>query len=103
MFSSAYVQDVRLTDDKLIFINNEKRAEDEVLFNNGTGKIEKKANNIVSILFSSSTKQSLQGRKIRDFHNFSSPLFCYANFFYPTCFLLQLFPVHLAIRDCHCM
>ena len=37
------------------------------------------------------------------FSHFSSLLFCYANFFYPTCFLFQLFPVHLAIRVGHCM
>ena len=36
------------------------------------------------------------------FH-FSSFLFCYAIFFYPTCFLFQFFPVHLVVRVCHCL
>ena len=38
-----------------------------------------------------------------NFFHFSSLLFSYANFFYPTCFLFQLFPVHLAVRVCHCL
>ena len=37
------------------------------------------------------------------FFHFSSLLFCYANFFYPTCFPFQFFPVHLAVRVCHCL
>ena len=31
------------------------------------------------------------------------PSFLFANFFHPSCFLFQFFPVHLAVRVCHCL
>ena len=37
------------------------------------------------------------------FTPFSTSVPFSSNFFYPTCFLFQFFPVHLTVRFCHCL